>query len=75
MKNYSLKDTTLLAILRAYWVILFPIDAQLCEFLKNGSVVVRIMGKQQLRGSAVPLNAKDMTTKDLLKSDRTVFSK
>uniref|UniRef100_A0A2P2I1T5 Kinesin-like protein 6 n=1 Tax=Hirondellea gigas TaxID=1518452 RepID=A0A2P2I1T5_9CRUS len=51
-----------------------PVTTQLCEYLRNGHVVVRVMGKQQLRSSAVPNNAKGLSTKDLLKQDRTVFS-
>jgi hypothetical protein len=47
---------------------------QLVEYLNNGSVLVEIHGKQFIRKSAVAAK-KGMTTKDMLKADRGVFSK
>ena len=47
---------------------------QLVDYLNNGSVVVHVMGKQYIRKSAVG-RRKDLTTKDMLRSDRGVFSK
>ena len=47
---------------------------QLVEYLNNGSVVVHVMGKQYVRKSAVA-SRKGIHTKDLIKSDRGVFSK
>ncbi|XP_018021653.1 kinesin-like protein KIF28P isoform X2 [Hyalella azteca] len=52
-----------------------PVTAQLVDYLRNGSLVVRVMGKQQLRGSAVPPNVGNLSTKDLLRKDQTVFSR
>lgn len=51
-----------------------PATRQLVEYLNNGSVVVQVMGKQYIRKSAVA-KAKGMHTRDLIKSDRGVFSK
>jgi len=51
-----------------------PATRQLVEYLNNGSVVVQVMGKQYIRKSAVA-RVKDMHTRDLIKSDRGVFSK
>ena len=47
---------------------------QLVEYLNNGSVIVSVMGKQYIRKSAVA-GKKSMHTKELIKSDRGVFSK
>ena len=44
------------------------------EYLNNGSVVVQVIGKQYVRKSAVARH-KGMHTRDLIKSDRGVFSK
>ena len=51
-----------------------PATRQLVEYLNNGSVVVQVMGKQYVRKSAVARH-KGMHTRDLIKSDRGVFSK
>ena len=51
-----------------------PATKQLVEYLNNGSVMVQIMGKQFIRKSAVA-QRKGLTTKDMLKTDRGVFSK
>jgi len=51
-----------------------PATRQLVEYLNNGSVVVQVMGKQYVRKSAVAKH-KGMHTRDLIKSDRGVFSK
>ena len=47
---------------------------QLVDYLNNHSVMVKIMGKQFIRKSAVA-SKRGLTTKDMLKSDRGVFSK
>ena len=51
-----------------------PFILKLVDYLNNGSVVVHVMGKQYIRKSAVG-RRKDLTTKDMLRSDRGVFSK
>ena len=51
-----------------------PATRQLVEYLNNGSVVVQVIGKQYVRKSAVARH-KGMHTRDLIKSDRGVFSK
>ncbi len=51
-----------------------PATRQLVDYLNNGSVMVQIYGKQYVRKSAVA-GRKGMTTKELIKSDRGVFSK
>merc|ERR1711956_198410 len=51
-----------------------PATRQLVEYLNNGSVVVQVIGKQYVRKSAVARH-KEMHTRDLIKSDRGVFSK
>ncbi|XP_050706833.1 kinesin-like protein KIF28 isoform X2 [Eriocheir sinensis] len=51
-----------------------PATEQLVHYLKNGTLTVRVMGKQRVRRSAMPLN-KGLTTRDMLKSDRAVFSR
>ena len=47
---------------------------QLIDYLNNGSVMVQIMGKQYVRKSAIA-KAKGLSTKEMLKSDRSVVSK
>ena len=47
---------------------------QLVDYLNTGSVLVQIMGKQYVRKSAVAAK-RGLTTKDMLRSDRGVFSK
>ena len=47
---------------------------QLVEYLNNGSVIVNVMGKQYIRKSAVA-GKKSIHTRELIKSDRGVFSK
>ena len=44
------------------------------DYLNNGSVLVQIMGKQYIRKSAIS-KAKGMSTKEMLKTDRSVISK
>jgi hypothetical protein len=51
-----------------------PATRQLVEYLNNGSLVVQVIGKQYVRKSAVARH-KGMHTRDLIKSDRGVFSK
>ena len=51
-----------------------PATRQLVDYLNNGSIMVEVYGKQYVRKSAVA-GKKGMTTKDLIKSDRGVFSK
>ena len=51
-----------------------PATRQLVDYLNNGSVLVEIHGKQYIRKSAVA-SKKGLTTKDMLKADRGVFSK
>ena len=51
-----------------------PATRQLVDYMNNGSIVVQIMGKQYIRKSAVAAK-QGMTTKDMLKQDRGVFSK
>ena len=51
-----------------------PATTQLVDYLNNGSVTVYVMGKQYVRKSAVA-GRKHMSTKELIKSDRGVFSK
>ena len=51
-----------------------PATRQLVDYLNNGSIPIQIMGKQFIRKSAVA-QRKGMTTKDMLKTDRGVFSK
>ncbi|XP_063871952.1 kinesin-like protein KIF28P [Scylla paramamosain] len=51
-----------------------PVTEQLVHYLKNGTLNVKVMGKQRVRRSAMPYN-KGLTTRDLLKSDRAVFSR
>nr|XP_040578221.1 kinesin-like protein KIF28P isoform X1 [Lepeophtheirus salmonis]XP_040578231.1 kinesin-like protein KIF28P isoform X1 [Lepeophtheirus salmonis]XP_040578235.1 kinesin-like protein KIF28P isoform X1 [Lepeophtheirus salmonis] len=48
--------------------------AQLINYLNRESVSVRIMGKQHIRKSALD-HSKGLSTKDLIQSDRSVFSK
>ena len=47
---------------------------QLVDYLNTGSVLVKIMGKQYVRKSAVAAR-RGLTTKDMLKTDRGVFSR
>ena len=47
---------------------------QLVDYLVNSQVSVTVAGKQYIRKSAVA-QRKGMTTKDMLKTDRSVFSK
>ena len=51
-----------------------PATRQLIDYLNNGSVMVQIMGKQYIRKSAVAAK-KGLSTKEMLKSDRSVISK
>jgi len=51
-----------------------PATKQLIDYLNNGSIEVTIRGKQFIRKSAVA-QRKGLTTKDMLKMDRSVFSK
>lgn len=51
-----------------------PATKQFLEYLQKGSIVIRVMGKQRIRKSAMPRNA-GLTTKDMLKSDRAIFSR
>ena len=51
-----------------------PATRQLVDYMNNGSIIIHIMGKQYIRKSAVAAK-KGMTTKDMLKQDRGVFSK
>ena len=51
-----------------------PATRQLVDYLNNGSVMVQIVGKQYVRKSAVA-SKKGLSTKEMLKSDRGVFSK
>jgi len=51
-----------------------PATRQLIDYLNNGSVMVQIMGKQYVRKSAIA-KAKGLSTKEMLKSDRSVVSK
>ncbi len=44
------------------------------DYLNSGGVNITIFGKQYIRKSAVA-KRKGMTTKDMLKQDRSVFSK
>ena len=44
------------------------------DYLNNGRITMEIRGKQFIRKSAVA-QRKGLTTKDMLKSDRNVFSK
>nr|XP_045611322.1 uncharacterized protein LOC123766295 [Procambarus clarkii] len=50
-----------------------PATQQLVDYLQNGVLTIKVMGKQKVRRSAL---ARDpgLTTKDMLKSDRQVFS-
>ncbi|KAK3853922.1 hypothetical protein Pcinc_039564 [Petrolisthes cinctipes] len=53
----------------------FPVATQqLMDHLKNGNLTIKVMGKQRVRRSAMP-RINGLTTKDMLKSDRAVFSK
>ncbi|XP_066989396.1 kinesin-like protein KIF28 [Macrobrachium rosenbergii] len=52
-----------------------PVTKQLLEYLQKGSIVVRIMGKQRLRKSAMINKDSSLTTKDMLKTDRAVFAR
>ena len=47
---------------------------QLVDYLNTGSVLVKIMGKQYVRKSAVAAR-RGLTTKDMLKTDRGEFSR
>lgn len=51
-----------------------PATQQLVDYLQNGVLTIKVMGKQKVRRSAL---ARDpgLTTKDMLKSDRQVFSR
>ena len=51
-----------------------PATRQLIDYLNNGIVMVQIMGKQYIRKSAVAAK-KGLSTKEMLKSDRSVISK
>jgi kinesin family protein 1 len=51
-----------------------PATRQLVDYLNNGSVMIEVVGKQYVRKSAVA-SRKGITTKDLIKTDRGVFSK
>ena len=51
-----------------------PATRQLIDYLNNGSVMVQIMGKQYIGKSAVAAK-KGLSTKEMLKSDRSVISK
>ena len=51
-----------------------PATRQLVDYLNNQSVIVRLMGKQQVRKSAVAAK-KNMSTRELLEADRGVFNK
>lgn len=51
-----------------------PATGQLVDYMNNGSIMVYLMGRQYIRKSAVAAK-KGMTTKDMLKQDRGVFSK
>ena len=51
-----------------------PVTKQLVDYLNDSSLTVTIEGKQFIRKSAVA-QRKGLTTKDMLKQDRGVFSK
>ena len=51
-----------------------PATAQFVKWLSNEFLMVEIMGKQYIRKSAVAKN-KHLTTRDMLRQDRGVFSK
>ena len=54
--------------------VVFLTALQLIDYLNNGSVMVNILGKQYIRKSAVAAR-RGLTTKDMLKTDRGVFSR
>ncbi|CAG0919052.1 unnamed protein product [Notodromas monacha] len=47
---------------------------QLTDYLHNGEVIVQVFGKQRVRNSATP-RGDGLSTKDMLKGDKAVFSK
>lgn len=52
----------------------YPATQQLIDYLYNGCVNVELWGRQNVRKSAVA-QRKGLSTKDMLKQDRGVFSK
>nr|XP_053626423.1 kinesin-like protein KIF28P [Cherax quadricarinatus] len=51
-----------------------PATQQLVDYLQNGILTIKVMGKQKVRRSAAQRN-QGLTTKDMLKTDRHVFSR
>ncbi|XP_071522909.1 LOW QUALITY PROTEIN: kinesin-like protein KIF28P [Panulirus ornatus] len=51
-----------------------PVTDQLVHFLQHNNLAIKVMGKQRIRRSAMP-RTQGLTTKDMLRSDRAVFSR
>lgn len=47
---------------------------QLVDYLHSGNLSIKVMGKQRVRRSAMP-RTQGLTTRDMLRSDRAVFSR
>ncbi|RXG71196.1 Kinesin-like protein KIF28P [Armadillidium vulgare] len=52
-----------------------PVTKQFIDYLMKESLVIKVKGKQRVRRSAIPASLQGLSTRDMLKNDRTVFSK
>ncbi len=50
-----------------------PVTRQLVDYLNNSSVSIQLMGRQYVRKSAIAAK-KGLSTKEMLKGDRKIFS-
>ena len=77
IKNFSLQPFIIWLFKFDIYIVSATLDhvLQLCDYLKSTSLVIRVMGKQQLRGSAMPKNPEGLSTREMLNKDGGVFSK